>query len=119
MKDIRNLLYFAAVMMALAILLALYSCSRQRDAATEARISSGQAGAAIESGTDAVGTIGNRADADAAADQITRENNDAIHRANGADAPVAADARAAGLRSLCKRQAYRDDPKCLRVPDSR
>lgn len=119
MKDIRTLLYFAAVVTALAILLALYSCSRQRDAATEAKISSGQAGAAIQSGADAVDMLGNRADADAATDEITRENANAIHHAEGADAPVAADARAAGLRSLCKRQAYRDDPKCLRVPDSR
>lgn len=119
MKDIRTLLYFAAVITALAILLALYSCSRQRDATTEAKISSGQAGAAIESGAEAVDMLGNRADADAATDETTRENANAIHHADGADAPVAAGARDAGLRSLCKRSAYRDDPKCVRFAGAR
>jgi hypothetical protein len=88
-------------------------------AKTEARVSAGQAGAAVASGKDAANTVGNRMDADAAEDTLTKENADAIRNADGASAPVAAPVRDAGLRSLCRRAAYSRDPKCLQHADPR
>ena len=50
-------------------------------------------------------------------DATTRANNDAIQAApNSRD--TAGAAGDAGLRGLCGRQAYRNDPVCLRLKDS-
>lgn len=91
----------------------IYSWQRTRAAKTEARLANGQAGAASQSGRDAANTVGARSLEDAATDAITRENEDAIRNAEGAGAPVAGAVRDAGLASLCRRAAYRRDPKCL------
>lgn len=112
-KLARIILIAFGVVVALSLLFAVRSCQQSRTAKTEAKLATGQADAAMKSGADAVQTVGNRMDADAATDTITRENNDAIRNAEGADAPVAAGVRDAGLASLCRRAAYRRDPKCL------
>lgn len=85
-------------------------------AKTEAKLSGNQTGAAFESGKDAVDTLGKSAARDAATDTITRENDRAIRNAPGAAAPVDPAARDAGLRSLCRRAAYRGKPECLQQP---
>jgi hypothetical protein len=103
----------------LAGLFALNRCQAARTAGTEAKLATGQAGAAIQSGHDATTTIGNRMETDAATDTVTRENNDAIRNAEGASAPVAAPVRDAGLASLCRRAAYRSDPKCVQYAHTR
>lgn len=97
----------------------LRSCQAERGAKTQAKVSTGQAGAALQSGQDAANTVGNRMDADAGEDQLTRTNGDEIRKADGASAPVASPVRDAGLRSLCKRAAYRGNPKCVQFADPR
>ncbi|PXA90331.1 hypothetical protein DMC47_27635 [Nostoc sp. 3335mG] len=91
----------------------LNSCQSARTARTEAKLNKGQADAAVRSGRDAVDTVGNRAAADTLGDALTRENDDAIRNAEGADAPVADGVRDAGLAGLCRRAAYRGDPRCV------
>lgn len=108
-----RLLLGAVVVLVIAGLLVLKSCNDARSAKTQAKLSTGQAGAAIDSGKDAVNTLGNRTAADDAGDTITKENSDAIHNAQGADAPVTPAVRDAGLASLCRRAAHKRDPKCL------
>lgn len=118
----RNGVRILAVLVVLALLAAIVaqrSCSAARTAKVTAKLATSQAGAAIASGHDAADTIGNRMADDAAEDAITRENHDAIHNAHGADAPVDPDATAAGLRSLCRRAAYRRDPQCVQHADPR
>jgi len=83
------------------------------DARTEARLARNQAEAALESGRDAVGTVGAQGAAEDEVDRITEENEDDIRNADGADAPVADGAHAAGIRSLCRRAANRSRPECL------
>ncbi|MEN2791538.1 hypothetical protein ABC974_18025 [Sphingomonas oligophenolica] len=90
-----------------------------RTARAETRLAAGQAAAALASGRDAGNAIGNRMDADAETDTITRENDHAIRTAPGADAPVDPALRDAGLAGLCRRAAYRRDPKCLQHADPR
>lgn len=102
-----------ALVALLSLAFAVKSCGDSRTAKTQAKLSTGQAGAAIESGKDAANTIGNRMDTDAAGDAITRENSDAIHNAQGADAPVAPAVRDAGIASLCRRPSYQRDPRCV------
>lgn len=83
-----------------------------KSAETEARLGRNQADAAHASGGDAVDTVGKQGAAEAAADDLTRRNDDDIRNAEGADAPVAPAAAAAGMRGLCRRAAYRDSARC-------
>lgn len=117
----RRIIIMLALGIALAatILFGVTQCQGARNAKTATGLAKGQTGAAIESGGDAVDTLGNRAAADAAGDQLTRENEDAIRKADGAAAPVAAPVRDAGIASLCRRSAYRSDPQCLQPPVAR
>lgn len=100
---------------ALVIVLALWWAysALTRDAKTEARLGRNQAEAAAQSGSDAVNTVGKAGEREAASNDLTRTNSEEIHNAEGADARVAPAADAAGRASLCRRSAYRNDPKCL------
>ena len=100
-------------------ILFLRSCQAERTAKVGTKLATGQAGASLASGADAVDTTGNVQGNEIAADAITRENDDAIHKADGAGAPVATAVRNAGLASLCRRAAYRGDPKCVQQPPAR
>ena len=110
----------AIVVVAIVVgILFLRSCQAERTAKVGTKLATGQAGASLKSGADAVDTAGNVQGNEIAADAITRENDDAIHKAEGAGAPVAASVRNAGLASLCRRAAYRGDPKCVQQPPAR
>jgi hypothetical protein len=106
--------YVLAGLAAVAALWWLYSAITANPKA-EARLSRNQAEAAAESGADAVNTVGEAGEREAAGDALTRENNQEIRNAPGADAPVSAEAGAAGLAALCRRRAYRDEPRCVRL----
>lgn len=80
-----------------------------------ARLQGNRADAALESGRDAVGTVGNQAAAERAADDLTRSNADEIRNAEGANAPVADPVDASGRASLCRRAAYRERPECVQL----
>lgn len=88
------------------------SCDQRRDRAAQERLEAAQAGAAAESSADAINTVSRSGDAAAASEELTRTNEKEIRNAEGADARVGAGVDVAGRRSLCKRAAYRDDPKC-------
>lgn len=110
-------IYVGAGLAAVAALWWLYSAWTANPKA-EARLGRNQAEAASESGADAVNTVGRAADREAAADALTRSNEEDIRNAEGADAEVAAPVRDAGLDALCKRAAYRNSLRCLeRVRD--
>ncbi len=104
----------------LALLLAgfliLQSCQTATTAKTEAKLATGQTGAAIASGADAANTVGAASARAAATDRTTMENADEIRSAPGADAAVSDGVHAAGMRALCKRASYRGRPECLQQP---
>lgn len=105
--------------LALAIVFGLSQCQRAKTAKTTADVANGQAGAAMESGGDAAGTVGNRMSADAETDVITQENRDAIQNAAGAHAPVHPALRDTAITSLCRRAAYRSHPRCVQPSPAR
>lgn len=117
-RQIIGTLILIAILL-VAVLFIREQWQQARNAKTSERVSKGQAGAAIESGSDAADTIGNRAATDATTDSLTRENTDAIRQADGADAPVAAGVRDAALAGLCRRAAYSRDPRCVQHPPAR
>lgn len=86
---------------------------------TEVKLGRNTTEAALESGRDAVGTVGAQGAAEDAVDTITEENENAIRNAEGADASVAPAADAAGRASLCKRAAYRERPECMQLASPR
>jgi hypothetical protein len=104
---------------AVAAIVTLKSCHSAQTAKTETRLATGQASASLASGTDAVDTAGNVQANAIAADLVTKENQDAIRNAEGSTAPVATPVRDAGLASLCRRAAYRGDPKCVQFAPAR
>jgi hypothetical protein len=106
----------SALVLVIAVWWLVSSFFAGRSAKTEARLGKNTTEAAIESGRDAVGTIGAQGAAERAADDLTRENSDDIQNAEGADAPVDPAVDAAGRRGLCKRAAYRERPECLQQP---
>lgn len=112
-KNLAKAIGIALVVLALAAFLTVRSCQSARTAKTTEKLATGQASASLQSGQDAVGTVGNRMDADAATDALTRTNDDAIRNAEGASAPVNPAVRDAGIASLCRRASHRRDPKCL------
>ncbi len=79
----------------------------------EAKLGRNQAEAALQAGQDAVSVVGKAGEREATIAETTRTNEVEIRNAEGADAPVAAPARDAGLASLCRRASYRSDPKCV------
>lgn len=88
------------------------SCDKRRSEAAQARVERGQAGAASESAKDAIGTVRASGEAEKASEELTRSNEREIRNAEGANDPVNPASRDAGLRSLCRRPAYRDNAKC-------
>lgn len=88
------------------------SCDKHRSLAAQSRVDEGQKGALANSAADAVATVGNDAERVAESEALTRSNEEEIRNAPGANAPVNPAARDAGLRSLCRRAAYRDSQRC-------
>ena len=110
----KRFLTFALIGVALALMWWGYSSLTSGKAAkVESKLNRETANAAIESGTDAVNTVGAVGASAEQSDQIGRENADAIRNAPGASAPVDPAANAAGLRSLCRRAANRERAECL------
>lgn len=100
----------AAILIALAFMLS--RCGHNNRERAQSRVNSGQAGAFANSAADAVEVQQNAAARERASDDLSRTNEEEIRHANGANAPVDPAVRDAGLRSLCKRAAYRDSRGC-------
>jgi hypothetical protein len=107
-----RLILIVGLIVLLATVISIRSCNVARTATTETSLATGQAGAAAESGADAVNTVGNRAQAEEQSDAISRENDVAIRNAEGATVVVPAGVSGAGISALCRRAAYQGDPRC-------
>lgn len=100
------------LLLVLAILFGVSQCDKRRSERAQERVEDAQHGAAIESGQDAVNTVSRSGEAERASEELTRTNEQEIRNAQGADERVGAGVNAAGLRSLCRRPAYRDHERC-------
>ena len=83
-----------------------------KSAKVQAKLSGNVAGAALESGKDAVGTVGAQQASEAASDRLGAENAASIHAAPGAEVKVDPGVTGAGIKALCRRASARSDPKC-------
>lgn len=88
------------------------ACQKIRSMHAQSRVDSAQSGAASNSAADAVNTVARSGDDAAASEALTRSNEKDIRNAQGANDAVNPASRDAGLRAICMRRAYSDDPKC-------
>lgn len=101
-----------AVVFVAVLAFAVSQCSQRRDQAAQSRVDKGQAAAASESARDSISTISNVSENEAASEDLGRQNEKDIRNAEGASDPVNPAAHNAGLRALCRRKAYSNDPRC-------
>ena len=105
----------AGIVLVLVILFAVSQCDKRRSAAAQGRLDAAQAEARANSAADAIATVARSGEATAASEELTRTNERDIRAAEGAGERVGAGVNAAGRAALCRRAAYRDDPKCKGV----
>lgn len=87
-------------------------CAMRKNQGAQSRVDAGQAEAAQGSAKDAIGTVARSGEASAASEQMTRDNERAIRDADGASERVNPAVDYAARAALCRRQAYKDNPKC-------
>jgi sensor histidine kinase regulating citrate/malate metabolism len=100
------------IVLIVAVGLFVKSCDNRRDRAAQERLDSAQAGAAAESSADAINTVSRSGEAQAESEALSRANERDIRAAEGAGERVGAGVNTAGRRALCKREAFKNDPKC-------
>lgn len=113
-KNLAKVVMIAVFLLVIIAALFLRECSAERTAKTETKLATGQTGAALNSGADAVGIVGNRQAADTAGDQTVMETKDEIQAA-----PDAGAVTDAGRSGLCGLAGYRSKPECLRKSATR
>lgn len=100
-----------ALLVVVLILFALTEARRARENANRAHAGQVVAEGGQAATADALAASDKAHDVAIASDQLTGANRDEILSSPGADASVGA-VSDAGMRSLCKRAAYADDPRC-------
>lgn len=101
-----------ALLLILAIGFGVRSCEKRRSEAAQARMERSQAQAQTDSAKDAINAVAASGEAERASEDMTRNNSAEIHAAPGANDRVNSGVDLAGRKALCRRAAYRDDPKC-------
>jgi hypothetical protein len=100
------------IALVLVVGLATRSCDKRRAAAAQGRLEQSQAEAASNSARDAISAVARSGERETASEALTRDNEREIRAAPGASERVNPGVDAAGRQALCRRQAYKDDPKC-------
>ena len=90
-------------------------CSKRRNAAAQGRVDASQAQAAQNSAAAAIETVAKASANEAASEAVTRANDRDIRAADGAADAIKPGVAAAGLRALCRRASYQNDPKCKEI----
>lgn len=99
------------VIVVLAILF-LSQCEKRRNEHAQARVDNAQSEAATNSAADAINTVSEAGQREAASEELGRTNEREIRAAPGASDRVNAGVNTAGLQALCKRQAYSNSERC-------
>jgi hypothetical protein len=94
------------------IVFGLYQCDQRRNERAQSKVTGAQAGAQQESGADAINTVSGAGQREAGSEDLTRSNEREIRDAEGAGTRIGPGVDYAGRAALCRREAYRNDPKC-------
>jgi Flp pilus assembly protein TadB len=101
-----------AILLIVAGALFVRSCDKRRSQAAQSRMEASQAQAQSNSAADAINAVAASGRNEAASEDLTRSNERDIRAAQGANDKVNPAVRDAGITALCRRQAYRNDPRC-------
>lgn len=100
------------IFVVLLIVFGVSQCDKRRSAAAQSRVERSQADAASNSAAEAINTVASAGKRESDSEELTRSNEKDIRNAPGAQDRVNYGVNAAGLRALCLRDAYRNDPRC-------
>jgi len=106
-KSAATIVFVLGIIALVATVISIRSCNTVQTATTEAKLATGQTEAAIESGADAVNTVGNAAANASEIHETAKEGTDAIQAAPAGNSNDAAD------RAACRMRIYRNSPKCV------
>lgn len=101
-----------AALVAVLLLWGPAACQRMRSLGAQSKLDRGQGQAAVESGHDAVDTVGNVAAAATDSERLSQENDKEIRNAKGASVRVDPAVSTAGLRAFCKRPSGARTERC-------
>ena len=102
------------LLLVLAILFGVQQCDKRRDRAAQTRVERSQAEAQSKSAEEAINTVAKAGEREAASEGQSRQAEQDIRGAEGASDPVKPAVRDAGIKALCKRSIYANDPRCRR-----
>lgn len=88
------------------VIFGVSQCQSKKTAEKQAEVSKGQAGASIGSGSEAMNTVGNVANSDAATDAAVADGQSAVREAPDGLKGVAT------RREACKLKTYANTPQC-------
>lgn len=103
-------------LIALLFAVTLYQCDKRRNEKAQSKVDSAQSEAATNSAADAINTVSEAGQREAVSEELTRSNEREIRAAEGAAERVKPGVNYAGRSALCRREAYRNDPKCQVKP---
>lgn len=104
-----------ALVLLIVVSLTLWQCDKRRSERAQSRVDAAQSEAASNSAADAIGTVTAAGTRETASEAQTRESEREIRAAEGAGERVKPGVDVAGRRALCRREAYRNDPRCKGV----
>jgi Flp pilus assembly protein TadB len=102
----------AAIVAIAVIWAAFHFWEKSRSQGAQSRVDHAQGEAMSTSANDAVDTTAAAGKRESQSEDLTRSNEREIRAAPGASDRVNAGVDAAGRAALCRRAAYREDPKC-------
>jgi hypothetical protein len=102
----QTIMLIALVVLVAVVIFGLSQCQSRKTAQKQAEVSEGQAGAAIDSGAEAMNTASNVAAEDAATDALVGMGQAEIAAASQGTKGKAA------KKAACRMKAYRDTPQC-------
>ncbi len=115
----KALLIISLALLAVFIMLAgPAACNAFRSKGAQSRVEKAQTGAVVNSAKDAIATQEASTGRERASEGLTATNTKEITSAEGADIKVHPGVNDAGIRSLCRRAAYRDSDRCRVQPAS-
>lgn len=86
--------------------------SKWRLERAQSRVEASQAEAASNSAADAINAVSEAGKRETESEELTRDNERDIRAADGAGERVKSGVDYAGRSALCRREAYRNDPRC-------
>lgn len=101
-----------AIVLLVVLSLLLWQCDRRRSEKAQDRVDDAQVEAAQNSAADAINTVEQAGKREASSEDLTRSNEREIRGADGAGDRVKPGVDYAGRAALCRREAYKNDPKC-------